>query len=292
VIGVPLPMKRVRRGIEAACRALSRGEAADQNAARAIMTTDTVPKTAAVRVQLQSGSVIIGGMAKGAGMIHPNMATMLSFVTTDAAIAPELLQRLLKDTADDSYHMISVDGDTSTNDAVMVLANGCADAPMLCEGSADFEAFREAFHHVHQTLARAIAWDGEGATKRLQVEVTGAASKVDARCLARTVAASNLVKTALFGADANWGRVLAAMGRAGAAFDPDRVHLTFASRAGSVCVLRDSVPQSFDENAARKILEDDVVRIVVELQEGEGQATAWGCDLSYEYVRINGEYRT
>jgi glutamate N-acetyltransferase/amino-acid N-acetyltransferase len=292
VIGVPLPIRQVRSGIESACRQLGRGPDHDRLAAEAILTTDTHIKTLAVRVDLDGGPVVIGGMAKGSGMIHPNMATMLAFIVTDAEVPAPVLQALLRESVEDSYHMISVDGDTSTNDAVMVLANGRSGTPPITPETADYERFRAAFHHVNTELARAIARDGEGATKLLEVRVTGARSTEDARRICRTVASSNLVKTAMFGADANWGRVLAAMGRSGAVFDLTNVTLTFSSRAGEVLVLDAGDPVPFDEASARRILEENEVVIDIRLTDGAGQARGWGCDLSYEYVRINGEYRT
>lgn len=292
VIGVPLPLDKLIPAVRMACTQLQRGPRADEHAARAIMTTDTYPKLCAVRVRLSTGWVTIGGMAKGAGMIHPNMATMLAFVTTDANIPSALLQSMLREAADESYHMISVDGDSSTNDTVMVLANGAAGTSPLMAGTEDYARFIEAFRHVHRTLAQSIAWDGEGRTKRLEVTIRGARTVDDARRMARTVISSNLVKTALFGEDANWGRVLAAMGRSGAVFDPDRVSLMFTSDHGSVRVLDAGGPVPFDESLAKDVLSAEQVSIVAELDDGEAGATAWGCDLSYEYVRINGEYRT
>lgn len=292
VIGVPLPMEKVLRGVDEACVRLAAGPDAGRLAAAAIMTTDTYMKQVAVTLEVEGVPVTIGGMAKGSGMIHPDMATMLSFVTTDAAIAPDLLQRLLRESAEDTYNMISVDGDTSTNDMVLVLANGQSGAPRITESSRAYASFRDALHYVHMDLARQIVRDGEGATKLVEVEVQGAKSVPDARRLVKTVLTSNLVKTAFFGEDANWGRILAAMGRSGANFDPQHVSITFSSDGGTIELMRDSQPLRFDEDEAKQVLQPSNVRVLITLCDGNGAAMGWGCDLSYEYVRINGDYRT
>ena len=292
VIGLALPVEKILTGIEKLAPKLGNTQADGDLAANAILTTDTVQKTVAVEVEIQGKSVKIGGMAKGSGMIHPNMATMLSFVTTDVKIEPELLNKLLKETTVDTYNMISVDGDTSTNDMVTVIANGLAGNKPLEEKSADYEIFKEAFIYVHKTLAKKIIRDGEGATKFVEVEVHGTKTKQDARTLAKAVITSSLVKTALFGEDANWGRVLCALGYSGATFDPLKVSLVFSSQAGMITLLNDGVPIAFDEDEAKKVLTETDLYISVEMKEGDEKAVAWGCDLSYEYVKINGDYRS
>jgi glutamate N-acetyltransferase/amino-acid N-acetyltransferase len=302
VIGVPLDMPRIRAGIQAAVAALAPDGGLD--AAVAIMTTDTRPKHIAVQVDVGGRSVTIGGMAKGAGMIHPNMATMLAYVTTDAAIAPELLQAATKRAADLSFNVITVDGDTSTSDTCLVLANGMAGLPSpeigggvgrggrprwesaVDPGCADFEA---AFQHVFQHLAREIARDGEGATKLLTVTVRGAPTEAEARTVARTVAGSNLFKAAVFGCDPNWGRIAAAAGRAGVSFDPHRLDVTM----NGLALLRAGEPLPFDRAAAVAGLKEATeVTVEVGLNAGNASATAWGCDLTFDYVKINAEYFT
>lgn len=292
IIGLALPVEKILAGIDVLVPKLGNTKEDGQVAANTILTTDTTAKTIAVEVEIQGKSVHIGGMAKGSGMIHPNMATMLSFVTTDANIEPELLQKLLRETTIDTYNMISVDGDTSTNDMVTVMANGLAGNSKLEENSQDYEIFKEAFVYVHKTLAKKIIRDGEGATKFVEVEVYGTKTKDDARTLAKSVITSSLVKTALFGEDANWGRVLCALGYSGASFDPLKVSLVFSSVAGMITLLNDGVPIAFDEDEAKKVLSEIDIHISVELKEGDEKAVAWGCDLSYEYVKINGDYRS
>jgi len=290
VIGVPLPMDRIKRGIEEAAVKLS----ADGGplAAEAIMTTDTFSKQAAVQVEIGGITVTIGGMAKGSGMIHPNMATMLGFITTDAAVTPAMLQKALKDAADSSFNMITVDGDTSTNDMVVVLANGKAGNPIIDTQNAAYSRFREALKYICIKLAKDIVRDGEGATKFLEVEVNYAPTKEDARKIAMSVATSNLVKTAMFGEDANWGRILAAAGYSGALFDPSKVNIFLESTAGEEQVARGGMGLAFSEENAARILKEKDIRIVIDLNQGNAAARAWTCDLSYEYVRINAEYRT
>lgn len=287
VIGVPLPMDKIERGIRLAASALSPDGGLE--AARAIMTTDTRPKTAGLKVEVDGVPVTIGGMAKGAGMIHPDMATMLAVIGTDAAITPEALDAALHYAVERSFNCISVDGDTSTNDTCLVLANGLAGNPAIerAEG-ASFVAFRDALTAVCQDLARQIAFDGEGATKRVTINVHNAGSFEAARQVGRTIATSPLVKTAIFGRDANWGRVLAAAGRAGVPFDPDKTSLWF----GELQVLRNGQPLPFDEGEALRILSEPDVFITLDLGGDPGQATVWTCDLSYEYITINAEYRT
>ena len=261
-------------------------------AANAIMTTDTVMKTVAVEFEVDGKTCRIGGICKGSGMIHPNMGTMLAFVTTDCAIAGTLLQETLLASVKRSFNRVSVDGDTSTNDMCVVLANGLAGNAMIAEKNADWEAFREALDEVTMTLARKIASDGEGATKLITCKVTGAADEATAETLAKSVCSSSLLKAAMFGADANWGRVLCAMGYSGAAFDPELVDVSFASQAGEIAVCKAGRALDFDEAIAKTVLSEAEVEILIDVHGGEGACEAWGCDLTYDYVRINGDYRT
>jgi glutamate N-acetyltransferase/amino-acid N-acetyltransferase len=281
VIGVPMPMDRILPAIER----IVLSEGGWDHASRAIMTTDTKPKVAQREVALSGGTVRIGGMAKGAGMIHPNMATMLAFVTTDALIDSAALRPMLRSAADDSFNAISVDGDTSTNDTLLLLANGASGVRV---GTADGPAFLDALTAVCLELARAIVADGEGATKVFEVRVSGAASEGDARAAARTVTNSNLVKTAVHGADPNWGRILAAAGRSGAKVDAARASI----RIGGIAVYEDGAPLHFDASAVRTLFERPEIAIELDLGLGEATARAWGSDLSAEYVRINADYTT
>ena len=292
VIGVHLPIDLVCSGIASASAELGSSTEAAAAAAEAIMTTDTFSKQIAVSITVDGKTVTIGGMAKGSGMIHPNMATMLGFVTTDANIDQPTLQKLLKETVADSYNMISVDGDTSTNDTVFVLANGQAGNECLTETHPEYSQFRDAFRFVNTFLAKQIVMDGEGASKFLEVRVEGAATTEDARKLVKSIINSSLVKTAFFGEDANWGRILAAMGYSGVAFDVARVYIAFESAAGRISLMEDGEPEHFDEDVASQILKEREIIIDVKLGDGEASAVGWGCDLSYEYVRINGDYRT
>lgn len=288
VIGQPLDMEAVRSGIGRLAERLGADEASAAAFGEAILTTDLVRKSAAARVTVEGRTVTIAGAAKGSGMIHPNMATMLGFITTDAAISPAALQELLRETVDVTFNMITVDGDTSTNDMVLAMASGLAGHAELTRGHPDFPAFAAGFRYVCEELAKAIARDGEGATKLIEVLVTGAVSDASARIIARTIAGSSLVKSAVFGADANWGRIIAAVGRAGEPVNPDSVDI----RLGDIVTLEQSRPVPFDEEAAMAYLKGDTVRIRVDLNMGPGRATAWGCDLTYDYVRINADYRT
>jgi glutamate N-acetyltransferase/amino-acid N-acetyltransferase len=281
VIGVPLPMDRIVPAIER----IVLSEGGWDDASRAIMTTDTKPKVAQREVALSGGSVRIGGIAKGAGMIHPNMATMLSFVTTDAHVDSAALRPMIRAAADESFNAISVDGDTSTNDTLLVLANGASGVRI---GAADGPAFLDALTAVCLELARAIVADGEGATKVFEVRVSGAASEGDARAAARTVTSSNLVKTAIHGADPNWGRILAAAGRSGAKVDPAKASI----RIGGIAVYDKGAPRPFDASAVRARFEKPEIAIELDLGLGEATARAWGSDLSAEYVRINADYTT
>ncbi len=286
VIGKKMPLEKVLPGIRSAAGGLAGDGGA--LAARAIMTTDTYPKEAAVRLELGGRQVTVGGMAKGSGMVHPNLATMLGFLTTDAAIAPQCLKQALKYAAARSFNMVTVDGDTSTNDMAVVMANGLAGNREIDGEGPDFYRFREALAAVCTGLAVDIARDGEGATRLLVVKVQNAATREDARLAARAVAGSNLVKAAVFGRDANWGRILCAAGYSGANFDPDKVDIFL----GDEQVARDGGALEFSEERARKILGGDRVKITVDFKGGSCGATAWGCDLSYDYVKINAEYRT
>ena len=281
VIGPCLPMERIRAAIPDITLSAEGGH----EVARAIMTTDTVPKEAAVK---SSGGFVIGGMAKGSGMIHPDMATMLCFLTTDAKVDRAFLGAALKSAVDVTFNMISVDGDTSTNDMVLLMANGHAGSETITTGSAGAEAFQQALDEVCRYLARAIAADAEGATKRIEVTVGSAASSADARLAARTIVNSPLVKSAVHGSDPNWGRVLAAAGRSGAALEQDRLDLSI----GGIQVVKNGCPVAFDEREVVKALDGRDVTIVLNLNAGNAIATAWGCDLSEEYVTINSEYTT
>ncbi len=292
IIGVPLLVEKIISGIDSFNKELTANKEDGLSAAQAILTTDTSVKTIGVQVKIKGKRVRIAGMAKGSGMIHPNMATMLSFVTTDLLIDGALLDELLKESVAETYNMISVDGDTSTNDMVAVMANGMAENEKLQRDDEDFEVFKDAFLYVHKTLAKKIIRDGEGATKFVEVEVRGAKTKDDAIALSKSVITSNLVKTAMFGQDANWGRILCALGYSGVSFDPLGVSLVFASQAGMITLLNDGLPIAFDEKEASKVLAEHDLRIDIELAEGDEKAIAWGCDLSYDYVKINGDYRT
>ena len=256
------------------------------------MTTDTYSKEVAVEFDLGGKTVHLGGMAKGSGMICPNMATMLSFITTDAAISQELLNKALKEDIKSTYNMVSVDGDTSTNDTVVVLANGLAGNEEVVSEGKDYDTFKEALHYVNERLAKNLVRDGEGATKFMEVNVTGAATEADAKTMAKSVVKSSLFKAAVFGEDANWGRVLCAMGYSGVKFDPQKVDIVFASNAGEILLMDNGTPIVFDEDKAKTILSEKEIQVNIKISEGNAKATAWGCDLSYEYVKINGDYRS
>lgn len=292
VIGMQLPMEKLRAGIAAMapCLGSSREDAAE--AARAIMTTDTKPKEVAVQLEIGGKTVTVGGMCKGSGMIHPNMCTMLAFVTTDLAISRELLQEALSQDIKDTYNMISVDGDTSTNDTVLLLANGMAGNPEITEKNADYDAFCQALNAVDKVLAKKMAGDGEGCTALFEVKVIGAESKEQAVVLSKSVITSNLTKAAIFGHDANWGRILCAMGYSGAWFDPDKVALFFESQAGKIPIIQDGVALDYSEEEAARILSQPEVTVVIDVKMGDATATAWGCDLTFDYVKINADYRS
>lgn len=261
-------------------------------AAEAIMTTDTKVKTMAVQFEVDGKTCHLGGICKGSGMIHPNMGTMLSFLTTDCAITPELLQKALRADVKQTFNRVTVDGDTSTNDMCAILANGMAENTLIEAEGADFDLFCKALHTVTKDLARKIAADGEGAGKLITCTVTGALSEDVAERLSKSICSSALTKAAIFGSDANWGRVLCAMGYSGAPFDTEGVKVEFASKAGAITVCEKGRGLDFDEELAKKILSEEEVEINVSLKEGEGNVTCWGCDLTYEYVRINGDYRS
>ena len=292
VIGMQLPMDRIRDGVALLANAKADTEEAGLEAAKAIMTTDTKPKYAAVQVEIGGKTVTVGGMCKGSCMIHPNMCTMLGFVTTDAVITKEMLQKALSEDIRDTYNMVSVDGDTSTNDTVLLLANGMAGNPVIDRENEDYAAFREALNYVNTELAKKIAGDGEGATCLFEVKVVGAESKEQAVTLSKSVITSSLTKAAIYGHDANWGRILCAMGYSGAQFDPDRVNLYFESAAGKLKIIENGVSTGYSEELATKILSEEHVTAIADLKLGEASATAWGCDLTHEYVNINADYRS
>lgn len=292
VIGMQLPMDRITAGVKAMAPLLDGSLESGTGASRAIMTTDTKNKEVAVRFELGGTTVTMGGMCKGSGMIHPNMCTMLSFVTTDAAISKELLQEALSQDIQDTYNMISVDGDTSTNDTVLLLANAQAQNAEITEKNEDYAKFTEALGYVNTWLAKHIAADGEGATALFEVKVIHAESKEQAVTLSKSIITSNLTKAAIFGHDANWGRILCAMGYSGAQFDPEKVDLYFESAAGSLKIIEDGVATGYSEEEATKILSEKEVTAIADIKMGDAEATAWGCDLTYDYVKINADYRS
>ena len=290
VIGQVLPIEPIESAAQALKDSLS--PTGSHAAATAIMTTDTIPKEAAVEVELGGKTVKIGGISKGSGMIHPNMATMLCFVTTDCAISPEMLQKAITASADETFNMISIDGDTSTNDTYAVLANGMAGNPEITAEGPDFDLFCDALQAVCRTLSKLMAGDGEGATKLLVCQTTGAQDRATARTVAKSVICSTLFKAAMFGADANWGRVLCAIGYSGAAVDVDKIDVSFRSAAGQVDVCQNGAGIPFSEEEASRVLGEKEITILVHLHQGEASAEAYGCDLTYDYVKINGDYRT
>ena len=292
VIGMQLPIDRIQAGVEKLAAAKDGSIEAGTVAAKAIMTTDTVEKELAVQVEIGGKTVTIGGMAKGSGMIHPNMCTMLGFITTDAAISKSALQKALSDDVNDTYNMVSVDGDTSTNDTVLLLANGMAGNEEIVEGTADYDKFVEALHLVNETMAKKIAGDGEGATALFEVNIIGAETKEQAVLLSKSIACSNLTKTAIAGHDANWGRILCAMGYSGAQFDPEKVDLFFESAAGKLQIVENGTAVNYSEEKATEILSQPVVIATADIKMGEAKATAWGCDLTHGYIDINADYRS
>ena len=292
VIGQELPVAVIEAGMPDLYRALSHSPAGSDAAAHAIMTTDTVPKEFALETEIGGKTVHIGSIAKGSGMIHPNMGTMLCFITTDCAVSAGLLQELLLDTARVSFNRISVDGDTSTNDTCCVMANGLAGNAPITEKNADYAAFAEALKALCVKTAVAMASDGEGAKHLITCSVSGAVSEGSAETMAKSVISSSLTKAAVFGCDANWGRVLCAMGYSGEQFDPNGVDIAFESAAGRVSVCEKGRGLLFDEDLAKKILTEHDVIIDIHMAEGDACCTCWGCDLTYDYVKINGDYRT
>ncbi|MCR5332115.1 MAG: bifunctional glutamate N-acetyltransferase/amino-acid acetyltransferase ArgJ [Lachnospiraceae bacterium] len=293
VIGPQLPLDRIKAGIAKLAGIKSTDRQSGTDASRAIMTTDTVNKEFAVQLTIGGRTVTIGAMSKGSGMIHPNMCTMLSYVCTDAVISKETLTKLVKEDVVDTYNMISVDGDTSTNDTFIVMANGMAENPEICEGTADYEAFREALHFVNETQAKRLAGDGEGANALIECVVVNAGTKADARTLAKSVICSSLTKAAVFGHDANWGRILCALGYSGAQFDPEHMELFYEGKKnGRILIYKDGAGTDYSEEEASAILSEDEVRIIADMKMGTQTATAWGCDLTFDYVKINADYRS
>lgn len=292
VIGMQLPMDRITAGIKAMAPGLSGTLEGGTAASKAIMTTDTVNKEVAATFTAGGKTVTIGGMCKGSGMIHPNMCTMLSFVTTDLAISKELLTEALREDIKDTYNMISVDGDTSTNDTVLLLANGMAGNPEITEKNEDYREFVKALNFINETLAKKMAGDGEGCTTLFEVKIVGAETKAQAVTLAKSVITSSLTKAAIFGHDANWGRILCAMGYSGAVFDPENVDLYFESAAGKLQIIENGVALPYSEEEATKILSEPEVTATADIKMGSCSATAWGCDLTFDYVKINADYRS
>lgn len=292
VIGMQLPIDRICAGVDTMIPELKGDIESGHQAALAIMTTDTKEKEVAVTVEIGGKTVTIGGMCKGSGMIHPNMCTMLSFVTTDLAISQKLLLEALQEDVEDTYNMISVDGDTSTNDTCLLLANGMAGNKEITEKNADYDCFKQALNFVNETLAKKMAGDGEGATALFEVKIVGAETKEQAKILSKSVITSNLTKAAIFGHDANWGRILCAMGYSGANFDPEQVDLFFESAAGKMQIIKNGVALDYSEEEATKILSEPAVTAVADVKMGDATATAWGCDLTFDYVKINADYRS
>ena len=292
VIGKQIPMDRIHEGIKKAAAAKNDTLEAGLDAAQAIMTTDTMPKQLAVETTIGGKTVTLGGMCKGSGMIHPNMCTMLCFITTDANISKDMLKKAVSADVKDSFNMISVDGDTSTNDTFLVLANGMAENPEITAEGADFDAFCQALAFLTTGLAKRMAGDGEGATALFETKVVGAATKEDARVLAKSVICSSLTKAAIFGHDANWGRILCALGYSGADFDPENVDLYFQGKSGKIHIFGKGNACDYSEEEASQLLSQKEVRVLVDMHMGNEEATAWGCDLTYDYVKINADYRS
>jgi len=292
VIGMQLPVDKLVAGVSVLADNLDGSIEAGTKASKAIMTTDTVNKEIAVSFDIQGKTVTLGGMCKGSGMIHPNMCTMLGFIGTDLAIEKALLQEAVSAVVNDTFNMITVDGDTSTNDTYLVMANGLAGNTVISEKNADYDTFVEALHYVSEYLAKHMAADGEGATKLFEAKVVNAKSVADAKTLSKAIVGSNLSKAAIFGCDANFGRFLCAMGYSGAQFDQNDVELFFQSEAGTLQVFDKGTPLLFDEEKAVEIMKCDTVTVFVDMHEGDASATAWGCDLTYDYVKINADYRS
>lgn len=292
VIGNQIPVDRIENGVKALKDLLGDSRQCASDAEHAIMTTDTVPKEIAVKVNIGGTEVTVGGMSKGSGMIHPNMCTMLAYICTDCAISKEMLTKIAKSDIPNTFNMITVDGDTSTNDTYLIMANGLANNPVIDSEGDDFNAFKDAVHYVNEYLAKHMAKDGEGATALFEVKVVNADTVENAKVLAKSVAGSSLCKAAIFGHDSNFGRFLCALGYSGVPFDPEKVSLEYYSRAGKVKVFSKGLMVPYDEKEATKILSEDEITVVCDMDEGSESATAWGCDLSYDYVKINADYRS
>ncbi len=292
VIGKQMPIDKLTAGIEALAGKKNASCENGTEAAKAIMTTDTCEKELAVTICVGDKTVTLGGMAKGSGMIHPNMCTMLAFITTDAAITKEALQKALSEDVADTYNMISVDGDTSTNDTALLLANGMAGNPVIEYGTPDYEEFRAALHVINEYLAKKIAGDGEGATALFEANVVGADTREQAKILAKAIVCSNLTKAAIAGHDANWGRILCAMGYSGAQFEPEKVDLFFESKAGKIQIIENGTAVNYSEEEATKILSESEVTVIADVKLGNKTASAWGCDLTHGYIDINADYRS
>ena len=292
VIGKQLPIDKIKSGVTALSKVLGSSREDAKLAAEAIMTTDTKSKEVACTLELDGKQVTVAGMCKGSGMIHPNMCTMLCFVTTDVAISHELLQKALSEDVVDTFNMISVDGDTSTNDTVLVMANGQAENTPITKEGEDYKTFCEALHFIMLELSKKIAGDGEGCTCLFEATVIGAKDKNQARTIAKSVVCSSLTKAAVFGHDANWGRILCAMGYSGAQFDPEVVDIWLESKAGTIKIVQNGIATDYSEETATKILSEEEVIAKMDIKEGNETATAFGCDLTYEYVKINGDYRS
>ncbi len=292
VIGKQLPMEKIKEGIQLLVKEKTNSLEAGTSAAQAIMTTDTVSKEIAVTFDLDGVPITIGGMCKGSGMIHPNMCTMLAFLTTDLSISKELLQEALSTDVQDTFNMVSVDGDMSTNDTLLILANGVAGNKKIEIKDKNYERFLQALNYVNVELSKKVAGDGEGATALFETKVIHAKTKEDARKLSKSVICSSLTKAAIFGHDANWGRILCALGYAGVPFDPDKIVLSMESKEGKILIFKDGEAVDYSEEEATKILAAEEVRVLVDMKEKDAYATAWGCDLSYDYVKINADYRT
>lgn len=292
VIGMQLPIDKIVNGVKKLSKELKDTKEAANIAAQAIMTTDTISKEVAVTFEIDDKTVTIGGMSKGSGMIHPNMCTMLGFVTTDIAISKELLQEALSENVKDTFNMISVDGDTSTNDTLILMANGAAGNTKIIEKDENYNKFKEALNEVNKTLAMMMAGDGEGATALFETKVIGAKTKEDAKTLAKSVICSSLTKAAIYGHDANWGRILCALGYSGVMFDPEKIELYFMGEKEKMLIFKDGTAAPYSEEEATAILSQKKVTVLVDMKEGTKEATAWGCDLTYDYVKINADYRS
>ena len=292
VIGKKLPIDKIKSGIKLLKNEIGKGETSDLNTSNAILTTDTKNKQISVEIEINNKIVTISGICKGSGMIHPNMCTMLAFITTDINIDSDLLQEVLNDVVNDTFNMISVDGDTSTNDTVILLANGLAKNEEIIKKDLDFFKFKDALMYISKYLAKKIAEDGEGATKLFEVKVVEANSDKQARRLAKSVISSNLTKTALFGNDANWGRILCALGYSGEKFNPNKIDLRFKSNKGEIQIVKNGVSTEYSEEDATEILSQKEVQALINIHNGDFSATAWGCDLTYDYIKINGDYRS